>query len=127
MSSVPGLGDWSGAVEDWGQHMRGECGAPGGSLLVPCSLGAADGSASNTATQESIPDGHALLPSAQCPASSFDVLFAYTSVQHTAWALCVSGLVWSAVAVSCVAGASRTAKSLSAALPVTVELAACLA
>lgn len=55
------------------------------------------------------------------------MLFANTSIQHTAWALCVSGLVWSVVAVSCVASASRTAKSLSAALPVTVELAACLA
>lgn len=55
------------------------------------------------------------------------MLLANTSVQHTAQAVCVSGVVWSVVAVSCVAGASRTAKSLSAALPVTVELAACLA
>ena len=95
--------------------------------MYPAAWGLLTLSASNTAAQESIPDGHALLPWAQSPASSFDMLFANTSVQHTAWALCVSGLVWSAVAVSCLAGASRTAKSLSAALPVTVELAACLA
>lgn len=83
-------------------------------------------SAGSTATQESIPDGHALLPQAQSPASSFDMLFANTRVQHTAWALCVSGLVWSMVAVSCVAGTSRTAKPSRAALPVTAEPATCL-
>lgn len=59
---------------------------------------------------ESIPDGCALLSWAQAPASSFDMLFANTRVQHTAWAFCVSGLVWSAAAVSRVAGTSRTAE-----------------